>query len=49
MEEKRLNADEANECRNNIIDMLNKIEDIKILKLLQGFVTAGYREELAGK
>lgn len=34
MEEKRLNADEANECRNNIIDILNNINNVSTLKYI---------------
>lgn len=32
-----------------IIEMLSKISNEKILKLIYGFVRSGYREEVAGK
>lgn len=32
-----------------IIAMLSKISNEKILKLIYGFVRSGYREEVAGK
>lgn len=35
--------------KNAIIEMLNKISNEKILKLIYGFVRSGYREEVAGK
>lgn len=35
--------------KNAIIEILNKISNEKILKLIYGFVRSGYREEVAGK
>lgn len=32
-----------------IIEMLSKISNEQILKLIYGFVRSGYREEVAGK
>lgn len=34
--------------KEKIIDLLNQINDIKILKIIYGFVLAGYKEERAG-
>ena len=35
--------------KEEIIRMIEEIEDIKIIKLIYGFVKRGYKEEKAGK
>ncbi len=35
--------------REQIIEMVKKIDDSKILKLIYGFTKSGYNEEKAGK
>ena len=35
--------------RQRIIEMVSKIDNIQILKLIWGFVRRGYKEENAGK
>ncbi len=35
--------------RERIIEMVSKIDNIQILKLIWGFVRRGYKEENAGK
>lgn len=35
--------------KEEIIEMLSKISNETILKLIYGFVRSGYREEVAGK
>lgn len=37
------------EYKKEMIEMIEKINDEKILKLIHGFVTAGYKEDIAGK
>lgn len=36
------------EYQKRIIEMIKKIKNIKILKLIEGFVLSGYKEEKAG-
>ena len=38
----------ANEYKQKIIEIVNQIENIKILRLIFGFAKAGYEEEKAG-
>ena len=38
----------ANEYKQKIIEIVNQIESIKILRLILGFAKAGYEEEKAG-
>lgn len=35
--------------RERIIEMVSKIDNVQILKLIWGFVRRGYKEENAGK
>lgn len=35
--------------KEQIIEMVNKIDNILILKLIYGFVKSGYKEEKAGR
>ena len=37
------------EYREKIVKMVNDIENTRILKLIFGFVSSGYREEKAGR
>lgn len=41
-------VDEKEEYRKKIIEMVSKIEDVTILKLIFGFTRSGYNEEKAG-
>lgn len=41
--------DEKEEYKEKIIEMVNKIENNSIIKLLYYYVQSGYREEKAGK
>lgn len=38
---------EVQECRQKIIELINKIESLKILKLILSFAKSGYEEEKA--
>ena len=38
----------SNEYKQKIIEIVNQIENIKILRLIFGFAKAGYEEEKAG-
>lgn len=40
--------EEKEEYRKKIIEMVSKIEDVTILKLIFGFTRSGYNEEKAG-
>ena len=40
---------EKEEYREKIIEMINKIEDHSIIKLIYYYVQSGYNEEKAGK
>ena len=39
---------EKEDYRKMIIEMVNKIENLRILKMIWGFVRSGYKEEKAG-
>lgn len=41
--------DEKESCKKQIIEMVESIENIRILKMIWGFVRRGYKEEKAGK
>ena len=41
--------DEKEEYREKIIEMVNKIENHSIIKLIYYYVQSGYNEEKAGK
>ena len=38
---------EKEECRNRIVETVNKIQSIEILKFIERFVSSGYKEERA--
>ena len=38
----------ADEYRKDIIEIVNKIENLQILRLIWGFAKSGYEEEKAG-
>nr|DAW53986.1 MAG TPA: hypothetical protein [Caudoviricetes sp.] len=38
----------ANDYKQKIIEIVNQIENIKILRLILGFARTGYEEEKAG-
>ena len=42
-------VDEKESCKRQIVEMVESIENIRILKMIWGFVRRGYKEEKAGK
>ncbi len=42
------NSNEKKFYKEKIIEMVEKIENLKILRLIYGFVKGGYKEEKAG-
>lgn len=42
-------VNEKEEYRKQIIEMIEKIENPRILKMIWGFVRSGYKEEKAGR
>lgn len=40
---------EKEEYRKQIVEMIEKIENPRILKMIWGFVRSGYKEEKAGR
>ena len=45
----RINWNEEKEYKEKIIEMVNKIENRSIIKLIYYYVQSGYNEEKAGK
>ena len=45
----RINWNEEKEYKEKIIEMVKKIEDHSIIKLIYYYVQSGYNEEKAGK
>ena len=43
-----MNDKEKDDFRKEIIKMVEKIQNAKVLKLIYGFVRSGYKEEIAG-
>ncbi len=42
-------VNEKEEYRKQIVEMIEKIENPRILKMIWGFVRSGYKEEKAGR
>ena len=47
-EDCKMGEGNSNEYKQKIIEIVNQIENIKILRLIFGFAKAGYEEEKAG-